>query len=307
MNVPQIKVLLLDDDKEDYIIIRQLLAGIKNNVFELEWVPVVEEARRVIAENRHDVYLVDYRLGTGNGHDIIREALESGCRKPMIILTAHGSFQLDIKSIQIGAADYLPKRELSTNLLARTIWHAVERNQLLEKLFHQATHDELTGLYNRKYILDRLSTMISGAKRHGLPLTLCICDIDHFKEINDAYGHNAGDKVLNCFGNILREEVRNEDLPGRYGGDEFCIVFPHASPEQAGVSIERIRHSLNNQVFTSDCGREFSATATFGISLMTDQEQDGKELISLADKALYIAKQGGRNRTAVFTPDVVSA
>jgi len=307
MNMLPIKILLLDDDREDYIIIRQLLAGIKNNRFELEWLSSVGEARAVIAENRHDVYLVDYRLGVRNGHDIIEEAIDAGCRKPMIVLTAHGDYQLDLKSIQIGAADYLPKRELSSNLLERTICHAVKRTQMLDKLFHQATHDELTGLYNRKYILDRLSTMISGARRHGIALTLCICDIDHFKEVNDTYGHNAGDRVLSCFSEILKEELRNEDIPGRYGGDEFCILFPHASPEQALVSVERIRRNLANQVFTSESGNEFKVSATFGISAMSTNERDVSELISQADKALYLAKQDGRNRTTVFSAGPVNA
>jgi diguanylate cyclase (GGDEF)-like protein len=307
MNMSPIKILLLDDDREDYIIIRQLLSGIRNNRFELEWLPAVSEARQVIAENRHDVYLVDYRLGDRTGHDIIEEAIEGGCRKPMIVLTAHGDYQLDLKSIQIGAADYLPKRELSSNLLERTICHAVKRTQVLEKLFHQATHDELTGLYNRKYILDRLTTMISGARRHGIALTLCLCDIDHFKEVNDNYGHNAGDRVLSIFSEILREELRNEDIPGRYGGDEFCIVFPHASPEQARVSVERIRRNLGNQVFSSESGQEFKVSASFGISTLGEQERDPSELIAQADKALYLAKQEGRNRTAVLSAGPVSA
>ena len=301
MEKPVFKVLLLDDDQEEFIIIRKMLSQIQQHHFELEWVSCCEAAKIAIAKDEHDVYLIDYVLGAQNGLDLVEELVKEGSKKPMIMLTAHDNFELDKKAIRLGAADFIPKKELSPALLDRTIWHAIERGQLFEKLYYQATHDELTGLYNRKFISDQLATLFSGAKRHGYALTLCLCDIDNFKEINDSFGHHAGDKVLGSFGKILRDKLRIEDIPGRYGGDEFFILFPHSLPNEAKVSTERIRKDLHQLVFQSEDGKTFSVSATFGICQMELMHQTPQDLVSAADRALYSAKEEGRNRSLILT------
>ena len=290
------KVLLIDDDKEDFIIARQMLAQISEGQYELEWLSNFEEASQAIARGKHDVYLIDYVLGLESGLDLVKEAIQAGHKKPMIILTAQGNTSIDMEAIQIGAADYLPKSELSPAFLERTIRHAIERHQLLERLYYQATHDELTGLYNRKYINQQLASMTAAASRHNFPLSLCLCDLDCFKEINDTYGHNSGDKVLSTFGEILTKELRAEDIPGRYGGDEFCIIYPYISPTEAKKCTERIRESIHKYRFVTDSGKEFSISATFGITSFK-VDYSPKKLLALADQALYKAKRSGRNRT----------
>ncbi len=159
--------------------------------------------------------------------------------------------------------------------------------------------DDLTGLYNRKFIMEQLGTLISSSKRHDFPLSFCLGDLDFFKGINDTHGHFVGDNVLRSFGNILTEELRNEDIPGRYGGDEFCIVFPHAHPIEAEVSIERIRKNINNVIFESGDGHMFHVTATFGVALLGAKHESASDLVTAADKALYQAKNSGRNRTVL--------
>lgn len=300
MTVKRIHVLLVDDNEADFVIIRKVLSKIPKGGYDLDWETDFEKAKTLMAENRHDVYLVDFRLGAGCGLDLIGGFINRTPRKPMILLTAHGNVEIDQQAIRMGAADYLPKNEISPALLDRTIRHGMERCRLLEKLYYQATHDELTGLYNRQYLFESLATAISSARRHKIPLSICLCDVDHFKSINDQFGHGAGDMVLSFIGKLFAERLRGEDVPGRYGGDEFCIIFPHATPEEACVSLERLRLQIQDWSFQSDLDTSFSATVTFGVAALSEENATPELFISSADQALYQAKELGRNCTSIF-------
>ena len=298
-----IRVLLLDDDQQDFVIVQRMLDKVKEPRFHVDWAETYEEGRQALAMQEHDAYLIDYRVGADNGLDLLKETFHNGVRKPMIVLTAHSDAELDMRVIQMGAADFLPKRELSPTLLGRTIRHAIERNQMMEKLYFQATHDELTGLHNRKYCMEQLNNQIASALRHKFPISLCLCDIDFFKEVNDGNGHQVGDQVLAGFGQILSEQIRTEDLPSRYGGDEFCIIFPHSRPEEAAISVERVRAALQKRTFESVHRPAFKVTASFGIAQLSRTVTTTSELISAADKALYKAKHLGRNRYAIHNDE----
>jgi two-component system NtrC family sensor kinase len=130
----RMRVLLVDDDEDDYIITRDLLASIEGQVFQLDWVPSCALAIEAIARNEHDVYIVDYRLGDGSGLDLVRDAVKNGCRAPMILLTGQGHHEVDVAAMRVGAADYLVKGQISAPLLERSIRHAIERSHALEAL-----------------------------------------------------------------------------------------------------------------------------------------------------------------------------
>ena len=164
-----------------------------------------------------------------------------------------------------------------------------------EQLRRQAYHDALTGLYSRRHLMDQLKQSMSLARRHAHPLSLCLCDLDKFKQINDTYGHNMGDKVLESFANVIREEIRTEDIGGRLGGDEFCIVFPYAHAEVASICLERIRRKFERIPFETDDGKKFHASATFGVADMLPPEIAQEAFTELADQSLYAAKELGRN------------
>lgn len=169
------------------------------------------------------------------------------------------------------------------------------------KLLHQATHDGLTGLCNRSELMEQLNGLVSGAKRHHFALSLAMCDLDRFKHINDTYGHLVGDQVIIAFARIIREEIRIEDLAARFGGDEFCLVFPHTAAENVRHLLERVRQKLEETRFETADGTQFKVTGTFGIAEVTEAEsaiQNGKDLIEQADLALYQAKQS-RNSIAI--------
>lgn len=159
-----------------------------------------------------------------------------------------------------------------------------------------ATVDELTGLCNRRVLLERLDVEAERARRFNLPLSLIMMDLDHFKSINDDHGHAIGDLVLRSVGNIVRDRVRQVDIAGRYGGEEFCIVLPGTPLDGALALAELLRTGIED-LGDSDINRKFAATASFGVATLgTGVKADLTTLLKAADEALYRAKRKGRNR-----------
>jgi len=171
-----------------------------------------------------------------------------------------------------------------------------------ERLLYEATHDALTGLFSRRYFMERLGGAIRSAKRYRYALSLCVCDLDNFKTVNDVYGHVAGDKVLARFGELIANELRADDIAGRYGGDEFWIILPHTSAEEAGISVQRIGDGLERMVFRAETGEAFAVTATFGLSELTSRDTTEHDLLVAADQALYQGKEAGGNRFVIKRP-----
>ncbi len=163
------------------------------------------------------------------------------------------------------------------------------------KARYHVAHDTLTGLASRHSLMAQLDFAIAGATRGGQPLSLCICDIDRFKSINDTHGHTTGDEILAAFGKLVRAGIREGDIAGRLGGDEFCIVLPSTGVERAGPLMERLREQWERLEYHSPDGRAFSVTASFGV-VQHNGERSAKAFLHTADKALYCAKGQGRNR-----------
>jgi diguanylate cyclase (GGDEF)-like protein len=167
-------------------------------------------------------------------------------------------------------------------------------------------HDSLTGLYNRRYVMDKIDSEMNRAVRHGHPMSVLMLDLDHFKRINDSFGHPAGDQVLKSVGQVLKESCRVYDVPGRYGGEEFCIVLPDTRVVGTTTVAERIRMRLEN---TPQQMGEHSVvvTASIGIAVMDSVADEGlltaNALLERADRALYSAKHHGRNRVELWAPN----
>lgn len=179
-----------------------------------------------------------------------------------------------------------------------SIFDITRMKEVEERLRVEATRDELTGLWNRRHFLERLEVALKSAKRYGDPLCLARCDLDGFKAVNDNFGHAVGDRAIRLVGQVLREELRGEDLAGRYGGDEFCMLFPRSSAAQAQRCLERIRTRLEGEslaVGASIC----RITATFGIASLMSITESEKDLFAAADRALYQAKGLGGNRVEI--------
>lgn len=173
------------------------------------------------------------------------------------------------------------------------------RKTAQERLAWQANNDALTGLSNRHHFRTRLEAQLRRASIEQSTASLCILDIDLFKQINDHFGHAAGDEVLEAVGNITRSELRSNDFAGRLGGDEFCFVLPGTDHDEAARVADRIRERLGTMAFgIAAGGAPFSVTATFGIAQWRPQ-MESKDLMEAADRALYRAKSAGRNRVCV--------
>jgi len=167
-------------------------------------------------------------------------------------------------------------------------------------LREQSIRDSLTGLYNRRYLDATLERELVLAQRTGRPVSVVMCDFDHFKTVNDQHGHLAGDEVLRIFGGLLTRTCRGSDIPCRYGGEEFVLVLPGMSAEKAREHAETLRTTVQTTPVHHD-GAVIAVTASLGIASFPRDAKNGTDLLAAADQALYAAKRGGRNqvRTAL--------
>lgn len=174
-----------------------------------------------------------------------------------------------------------------------------EMQTLQAQLREQAVHDPLTGLLNRRALDDSLARELIRATRQGDPLSLVICDIDRFKAINDAHGHQVGDGVLKTFAGLLNRAIRGSDICCRYGGEEFVLVCPRMPLAKAAERAEHLRETCAALPF--DCGDAvLRVTASFGVAAFPDHGDSADRLIRSADRALYAAKNSGRNRVECY-------
>jgi len=172
--------------------------------------------------------------------------------------------------------------------------------QRFSSVKNMATYDTLTGLYNRRYFEERLGVEAEKSFYSGVPLSLVMVDIDHFKKVNDTFGHTEGDQILCKISSLLKNSVRRKDTVARYGGEEFILILPEAGLEQSFVIAERIRQSVEKTLFEVERA-QVNLTLSMGISNFPSHRVKSKEeLIKMADQALYDAKRGGRNRVCIF-------
>lgn len=174
---------------------------------------------------------------------------------------------------------------------------------LQEKLREQSTHDALTGLYNRRYLDETLGRELISAERHGHPVSVIMGDLDHFKAVNDRYGHLAGDEVLRAFGDLMKRHARGSDVYCRYGGEEFLLVLPQMSEDNAVERAEQLRSAMAATPVLYGA-TPIMVTASFGVATFPRDGRTGDELITAADSALYAAKAAGRNRVNVSSGPV---
>ena len=219
----------------------------------------------------------------------------------LILLTARDGDDDVVAGLVAEADDYLTKpfdaRELNARIQSGERILELEAKLLTAErdLRHEATHDRLTGLWNRGMVLDDLERTVKRARRTGEHLTVALADVDHFKAVNDTYGHAAGDRVLREAARRIRTCLRDLDAVGRYGGEEFLIVL--ASRDSVGqlAALDRVRLVVRQTPI--DIGRgHITVTLSMGAARLETSETDGAALISAADEALYQAKSQGRNR-----------
>jgi len=222
----------------------------------------------------------------------------------IILLTSRDAIEHLVAGLQSGADDYLIKPVIEPELIARL--NTGRRIVTLERSLRAANEenrrlsitDPLTGVFNRRYLMEQLPREIDRATRYGRQLSTIMCDVDHFKKINDSHGHLTGDDVLKWFAATLQKCVRTSDWIARYGGEEFVIVLPETSVTNAATKAEHLRQDIAGTPFAA-AGVEFSVTASFGVSGWRETVPKGSSLdvlIARCDTGVYASKAGGRNR-----------
>ena len=232
---------------------------------------------------------------------------------PKFFVSADNDRESTLQFFKSGATDYLCKPFIDEEFQARVDIHLRARKyvreleRLNEKLRFISIRDPLTGLYNRAYFQERLEQRYAHARKSNAPLSAILFDIDHFKNINDEYGHGFGDVVLVDFANILKTKTPKKDIAGRYGGEEFVLILANCDSEKAMGIAESIRCACASYAF-SDRKICVRVTLSAGVASLPEAEVDKpNELLSLADQALYQAKESGRNRVCLFGSSTTGA
>lgn len=243
-----------------------------------------------------DLILLDVQMPDMDGYDVLRLLRENSdtAQIPIIFVTGKDSVEDEEYGLELGAVDYITKPIRPSIVKARVKTHIMLKEQN-NQLIAMATHDQLTGLYNRHYLADTLSKKLSQCKRHNEALSVIMADIDHFKNVNDTFGHLMGDIILKAVGNVIQDSARKEDISARFGGEEFVLVLDNCTAEDAMIKAEKIRKAIESLTTQG-----IEVTGSFGVAQLNENIQRYEDLLKNADTALYIAKEEGRNRVIMF-------
>jgi diguanylate cyclase (GGDEF)-like protein len=298
-----VKVVLAHADPACRRRFAAVLEGVGHDVATVE---AAEEAFERVRTDRPDVVLVDIALcgGDGGGAELLGALKgDADAYRTAVVLLERAGLDLEtaVSALRRGVQDFLVEPFTDAELVARV--EAAGRTKVLqEELVVQSQRleamifeDPLTGVANRRFILTQLGGHVSGARRHGRPLSIVMLDIDHFKAFNDRHGHAAGDHVLAEATRTLRGNLRGEDMLGRLGGEEFLALLPDTGPDAAARTAEKLRGELAAAQIDYE-GRELAVTISAGWA--TWEGETVEDFLRRADDALYDAKASGRNRVA---------
>ncbi len=234
-------------------------------------------------------------------YDSVEQALRASV--PCVAFNMTGN-----EMVEVVAAEILGAGGIIGGMEARLMHNMITNlKDAKEKLRYEASHDSLTGLYNRRHILQQMQQSVSQALRYKHAFTVVMFDLDHFKQVNDVYGHGAGDLVLSSMAEVLRANVRDSDIPGRWGGEEFIVLLPHTGLDGARKAAEQWLKLINDSPVEVDGGQCVRISFSAGVATLdlTEKADDIKEVIErllhVADERMYHAKALGRNRVCLST------
>lgn len=292
-------VLLIDDSADIHLLVPARL-GSERLMIHHAYNAV--EGLRDAKAHRPDLILLDLDMPGIDGLTLCAQlkADKDLAGIPVIFLTGILDVATKVKAFELGAIDYVTKPFDAVELKAR-VRSALRTKRYHDMLSTKAQIDALTGLWNRRYLDDRLGAEIAAIKQREGALSLLMVDIDHFKSINDTYGHPVGDSVLQEVAEEIRQLSRKSDIVCRYGGEEFAIILRDTDSRDALIIAERLRTQIFNHDF-SDGRRKLQVTVSIGIASSDDIAPDMMvpgTIIEAADRTLYRAKTQGRNRTCL--------
>ncbi|MBS0287164.1 MAG: diguanylate cyclase [Proteobacteria bacterium] len=290
------RILIVEDSKTQANIIRMHLeqAGMITEIL-MDPLKVME----TLTEFQPDLILLDLYMPQCSGIELAKVIRQHDMYVgiPIVFLSAEDDTDKQLIAISGGGDDFLTKPILPHHLIAAVIARAVRSRTLRSEM----SQDSLTGLLNHTRILEQLELEIARSKRNHTPLSFAMIDIDHFKAINDSHGHPVGDRVIKGLARLLKQRLRKVDSIGRYGGEEFAIVFPQTSAPAVLKKLDDIRRGFSKLLHrSSDPTIEFTATFSVGLAELGKNTETIDMLVNAADKALYLAKEQGRNRVEVY-------
>lgn len=239
------------------------------------------------------IIITDIQMPNMDGITMAREIRALNKSVPIIILTAFEEVDYLKSSINIGVDNYITK-PVDGNKLNEILLSCAHRLLAEETLQYAASTDALTGLVNRRELISQFNAEKSKSERHGTPFSIIIADIDHFKMVNDTFGHIAGDRILKGVAHTLKSAVRVEDICGRWGGEEFLLILPETDLQAAAAVAEKLLSAVRN-LDTIWEGKHISVTISMGVGQFSPG-LDMDQCIHQVDEALYRAKTNGRNR-----------
>ena len=285
-----VTILVICRAKAEFHLIGRLLAQVHHTDYQVIWLNRLDDGLDAMVRANCDVVLLDYHWNSDSALQTVRTARSRGCTLPIVVMTDDVEAEVDSTAIAAGASDYLIKGRIDSQLLERTLRYAIERNATEKKLAQLAHYDPLANIPNRILFRDRLEHAVELSRREGIPFALLYLDLDGFKEINDACGHDAGDEVIRRCAQRLKECIRKSDSVARIGGDEFTILLEHTDdPAHIAHVAQKVIDSLSQPMTFGE--QEVSVGVSIGIAVYPEAGDDAQSLQKHADMAMYQAKQ----------------
>jgi diguanylate cyclase (GGDEF)-like protein len=300
-----VNVLVVDDSKT---MIKYVSTLLKRQLISVVSASSAKEGLEKLKLLGDDIHLVitDYEMPDMDGIEMVKRIRRTRRKDELPIIAMSGSDQKDIsaKFLKIGANDFIHK-PFSHDELNTRVNTTLDLREYVQNIKIQVNKDFLTGLYNRRFLFDTAQLMVKQASREQQPLAVAVIDVDHFKKINDTFGHEAGDKALQELSSIMVHTFRGSDVVARLGGEEFCIILHDALPNATRMVFEKLRIKVENTLIYYDM---IAFDMTISVGVYQGLEEDFETMVAEADKLLYEAKNSGRNQvktniTVPYEPD----
>lgn len=298
------EILWVEDDDDSFAVLKKMVNQKRDaNVTRAA---SIAEAKNLLIENDYDLAMLDLYLPDGDSLELLDFMKNQQLKLASLIVTGDGDEEIATRCIQAGAHGYLTKDNISIEQLDQCIEQAYEKFRLekemgkaVDQMVQMATKDELTGLYNRRYMQEVFDREYNRSDRYDLDLSCMMLDLDYFKQVNDTYGHACGDYVLKEFSNILINNARESDYIFRYGGEEFMVLLTQTDISGAEIAAETIRKLCEAKEYSFN-DHTLKITVSVGIASIKCLTKKSEDLSAFADKALYKAKADGRNCVKIY-------
>ncbi len=293
------RIILIDDDRDVAAVVKKFL---KRSGHTIDTADSGEEGVRLIGDSEYDIVITDIYLPGMDGMAVLEKIKSINADIDIIVITGFGSIQSAVSFMRAGAIDYISK-PINFDHLDIIVQKTLERKELIKAArerdiyFRMSLTDALTGTFNHKYFQESLEREMLYARRKTESLTIMMADIDSFKTVNDTYGHQAGDMVLQRISSNIIKACRGHDTVSRYGGEEFGIILPETGVQKSTRVAERILNAISSNSYPPVA---HTITVSIGIASYPDHAEDKEDLIKKADLALYASKEKGKNCFTVY-------